>query len=843
MEDFQVYSENSRTSCILDGSIDYLIGGLLAFMPLAFGGVKDWGKEMIIALSGLITILFLLKLIIYRNSRIFRSWAYIPAGIFILLIIFQLMRLPTGLINIISPNTADLKTKLLGDSEFAYLLRSMTISFYPNGTKHDLRIILAIAGVFVVVFNSFRDISRIKRILKAIVLIGGLAALIALLQDIFGNGKIYWLVEVRKVSANSGPFVNHSHFGQFMNLSIGAALALLLTKLVEDFSDRKKTIPAVFEYFSSGSSKTVWVVSAIISLGIATVFLCLSRGGIASMLISAILTTVIISFHRSVRGHGWIMAFIGLGAFCCVLYTSFDAVYERLSTFRNLTCYENRLQVIKDMTAGFRQFPVFGTGLGTHSFVYPMYDSSDISALATHAENEYAQVLEETGLAGLGALIIFGIIILSAYIKNIRSKNLPVRTMTYGLGFGLFAILFHSISDFGQHIPANAFLTAVFCAILLALSQKEYENKMGVANRGRRGSIILRTAALSAAMAIWVWTLSGADNARLAEANWKKVSGMERNFAKLNRGVTSDEYQKLISFASQAVHYQPENIRYRYWLNVYRLRSIQPEKDNAGNYTIPDESIPTIYEIADGLDKARFLCPTFGPAYSVIGQIQKYVLEDEKGTKNIEKSLFLAPCDPMIHLACGLDDALEGRTEQAIERFKRAVLLEGGLFKNVVFACTEKINRPELAIAVAGDQIDRVSYLIEVLSNKPEYEDLIRQSRERLTKLLEKECSGNDAMPSSLVRLAEIYSKENNEKAIELYRRALGLDYAQVSWHMNLAELLSDNGQTEDAIHEAKVCLKLHPKLKAAEKLIADLSVRKNFRNGSSPAQNDQATQ
>ena len=40
-----------------------------------------------------------------------------------------------------------------------------------------------------------------------------------------------------------------------------------------------------------------------------------------------------------------------------------------------------------------------------------------------------------------------------------------------GMGYGLVAILVHSLTDFGQHIPANACLTALYGALLLNLAQ------------------------------------------------------------------------------------------------------------------------------------------------------------------------------------------------------------------------------------------------------------------------------------------------------------------------------------------------------------------------------------
>jgi len=66
---------------------------------------------------------------------------------------------------------------------------------------------------------------------------------------------------------------------------------------------------------------------------------------------------------------------------------------------------------------------------------------------------------------------------------------------------------------------------------------------------------------------------------------------------------------------------------------------------------------------------------------------------------------------------------------------------------------------------------------------------------------------------------------QNAEKAIECYRKALAMDYGQVQWRLSLAQLLSEEGRIVEAIHEAKICLRLSPGLREAERLIERLSV------------------
>lgn len=840
MREYQAALDNTGVSLSrFDTAIEWLLVSLLAFMPLAFGVVHAWSEEVVIALSGAIVVCFSLKLLCHRRQGMIWTWAYVPVGLFLLVAILQLISLPAGLLSIISPNTAILKTELLGDLPNAdRLLKSMTLSFYPNATKHDLRLVLLVAAVFVVVLNIYRRPDQIKRLLMAIALIGGIIALITLAQNLFGNGKIYWFVSSRHCEGYSGPFVNHSNYGQFMNLSLGATLGLVMVKLHEGFSGRKITPPVVFEYLSSGSSKPLWLLVAVMGVGAATVFVSLTRGGMVSMLIAATFTTLVLTSRRSLRSHSWIMVVTAIITFTCILYIGFDAVYERLSTLRNFhEAGGSRLQILKDIAIAWTKFPMLGTGLGTHAVVYPMFDSSTITALAAHAENEYAQVLEETGLLGLGLLIIFGIIVWSNYVKNIRNVNLPIRSAAYGLGFGILAILIHSLSDFGQHLPANAFLSAIFCALLLALArQGKFEripntqfriSDFKFYNRHSKFPVsLLRIAVLVCVSGISVWALIGANNFRIAEAHWEEVRGIEKTLVDKNWKGTEAEYASLISHAAKASAYQPENIKYRHWLNVYRWHSISQTTDsNTGGAIISEDSMPTVHDIVAEFHKARILCPTYGPTYSIVGQIEKFILNDDSGAERIKKGFRLAPCDPVACFVAGQLDVSEGRSEECIEKFKRAAQLDEGLFKDVVDIYINHLSRPNLAISIAGNDIYWLSHVANVLEDM-QYNDLAEQTRLKVKDLLEAKCSQPDAPSWAFVHLGDIYEKQQaNEAAIEYYRQALALDYGRVYWRLDLAKLLAKTEQVPEAIHEARICLRLRPQLKAAEKLIADLSV------------------
>ena len=727
-------------SLLFDKVIEWLIVSLLAFMPFAFGAVEAWSEEIFIALAAAICICFLLKLVFQKDAGLVWSRAYIPVILFILIIIFQLISLPTTILNVLSPNTVAIKKELLGDlSNSNELLHSMTLSFYPHATKHDLRLVLAVAGVFFVIVNVYNRAEQIKRLLAAIAIIGGTVAMLALAQNLFGNGKIYWLVPTGNAEVYSGTFINHSHYGQFMNLSIGAALGLGIVKANEIFRAKKITLSFVLEYLNWPAAKVIWLLSAMIVIGAATVFISLTRGGIVSMLVAASFTTLVLSSRRSLKGGGWIMTVMALGAFICVLYVGFDAVYDRLATLRELHEYKGRWQILKDLSVSFRRFPVLGTGLGTHEVVYPMFDRSTMPSLAAYAENEYAQAAEETGLIGLAALVSFAVIVWISYVRNIRSASVPIRSAAYGLGFGLVAIMLHSISDFGQHLPANAMLSAVFCALLLALARRQRtEDRRQTTEDRRQKSNGLRFAALVCVSGISIWALLGANSARVAEAHWKKAVAVEHKLAEQNWQGTKNEYGDLISHAAAAADFEPENIKYKHWLNVYQWHYISRMTDpNTGEVIMAPQALEFAKRIVHELHQARTLCPTFGAIYCVLGQLEKFILDDPSGVEHIRKGFQLAPCDPTACLVAGFLDATEGKIEDSYKKLEKAVLLDGRFFRNVADVYINHVNRPDLAMAIAGDSTERLSYIANVLADYEEYQDIAEKIQVKMKDLLE----------------------------------------------------------------------------------------------------------
>jgi O-antigen ligase/tetratricopeptide (TPR) repeat protein len=814
-----------------DRVIEVILVGLLAFMPFAFGAVEAWSEEIVIVLAAGLSICFCAKVLVRGRRAVAWMWAFLPIGLFLAAGVIQLIPLPIAFVRLFSPGTVPQKMELLNDLLATGLQPTkITISFYPYATRHDLRLVLAVSSVFVVVLSVFRRPRQITRLLLAVTVIGAGVALVALAQDILGNDKIYWCIASPHRTAHSGPFVNHSHYAQFMNLSMGAALALGCVTLHETFRHQRLTPAAVAEYLGSDEGRRIWGLAAMIALGTATIFASLSRGGMVSLMIAGAFTVLVLTATRALRGTGWVMALLALGAFLCVLYLGFDAVYERLGTLRDINRAEGgRWQIVKDVAVAWTKFPVVGAGLGTHEVVYPMFDRSTASAIASHAENEYAQAAEETGLIGLAALVAFAVFVGRSYAQAIRKARVPIHSAAYGLGFGLIAILVHSLSDFGQHLPANAVLSAVFCALMIRLPRVGLDTQC-LADRASDVPTRMRiyeSAALVVVCVISGWAVLGADGARRGAAHWTRALAAERDLAARQWQGSDAEYKELLEYASKARECQMENVNYGHWLNTYRWHAISRVTDpNTGTLFQSPEIADWIERITVDLKQTLVSCPTFGPAWCVLGQLERLLPgREEEAVRHVTRGYRLAPCHPTVCFVAGLFHMDRGDQEAAFADWDRAVKLDDSLFPEVAARFITASAQPDLALRIAGDRIDRlavVAGLLETSSGKESAGGIWSE----VVRLLEQKCREPDAPAPAFARLASVCRKDGRiAEAIEYYRQALVLDYGEVDWRLNLALLLAESGDVREAIREARVCLRFRPEYAAAKRLIARLSL------------------
>jgi tetratricopeptide (TPR) repeat protein len=454
-----------------------------------------------------------------------------------------------------------------------------------------------------------------------------------------------------------------------------------------------------------------------------------------------------------------------------------------------------------------------------------MFQTITFNVLFTYAENEYAQVLEEVGITGFIILAVFCFFVCRSYYHNIHNKNSHINFAAYGLGFGLLAIIIHSLSDFGQHLPSNAFLSVIFCGLLISIANKPQQQigSVTINKNYRLFALIL----LFLTCGIFVWSFIGVNNARKAESNWSKAVEIEDGLIKKDWNGTDDEFKDLIAYVGRASECEPLNVKYVYWYNVYRWYSIikTTEPDPIDGSIIGEDSLDFTKDIVDGLNRAILLCPTYGPAYSLSGRIEMYIFGDEKGSDKIRLGYQLAPCDAIACIEAGRLNVIEGNLEESYGKFNKAVTIDPGLFKDVVDIYIYYLSRPDLAIEAAGEDFQRLQHVKSVL-DEMQYNDLVEQICYKQQMILEKLCSLPSAGAGDYEYLADIYRIQGDyEKAIHYYRQVLNVDYGRVRCRYELAKLLSETKQVTEAMRQARICIRLRPHHDPAKELIKELSV------------------
>lgn len=817
----------------LDVVVEWLMIALLAFMPLAFGAVEAWSEEVVIAVACAMAVCLGLKLIVRRSARLAWSWAYVPVGLFLLLAVGQLLPLPAGWVAAVSPNTAATKAELLGDLPAADdVLKRLTLTFYPLATRHDLRLVLALTAVFVVALNVYRRPGQIKRLLGAVAIIGGCLAVLSLAQVLSGTDRIFWRVPSGFQVARSGTFIHHAHYGQFMNLSMGAAVGLLAVKFHERAGARAWTLPRILRFLREPEGWPLWGLVVMIVLGAASVFLALTRGGVLSMLVAGTVTALVVASRSALKGRGWVLLLLSLAVLIGTLYVAFDGLYGRLATRGALGRYQDRWQILRGLSLAVTRFPVVGTGLGTHEVVYPMFDRATVPALAAHAENEYAQVAEETGVAGLALVLAFTGIVGWNYVRCVRGVDVPIRSAALGLGFGLMAILIQSLSDFGQHVPANAALTAAFSGLLVRMGRMGGTRSRADDRREAWSPLARRAigaAAVLSVLAVGTWALAGVDRARRGEACWEETLKAEDCLRDGQWPGTNADYAVLLTRAMAAVDCEPDNVLYRHWLNVYRWLSISRVRDpESGAPVMTPRAIGFVERIVGEFQETRALCPTFGATYCVLGQLEAFVLGRPAGAGHIRRGRALAPYDATACYVAGLLDAREGKIDDSLRNCERALRLDGRLMGQVVDAYARQLKRPDLAVAIAKRDPQWLLRVAGMLSEKPETRPFAVQAKAEAVALLKERCRQPDPPAWALASVGDsFYENADYLAAIEYFRRALALEYGQVDWRLNLANSLARTGQIDEAIHESRICLRLRPRLAAAEYLLTDLKAHR----------------
>lgn len=816
-----------------DALAQRLLVGLLAFMPLAFGAVEAWSELVVwFVCLGLVFCLAARALKWKTTGGLRWTPALIPLSVFVLLGLLQALPVPFSLIEWLSPHAAGLYQTLRQD-----ILGSFTLSLYARSTWHDLCIVIAASVIFLTVINVFRRSDQVRRLLLSVAIIGAALAILALLQSLFGNGHIYW-IGPKESQPNSGTFACHNHFSQHMNLSVMAMLGYAMMSMRQTLGRQWLQRDSIASWFREPEHRLARWLLVMAVVGLITIAMSLSRMGIVSSVVAIIALTLMLTLGKGLQ-RSLVPLLVGLVAVSAVILIGFEAMYERMATLNNLdAAYGNRWTVVTDLVPAFGHFLAIGSGLGSFSAVYPLYDTGTVTQFASHAENEYAQLLVEMGVVGTAAFLWFVGFLILCTLRAVRRTADPVVIAAPALAAGLLAVAIHSWTDFGQHLPAIAGLSAVFCGLLVVLGQRTGAGRRTKAEQSASPvAAATRVAARPGGprLAAGLVGLLGMLLILNIPAAWWRVFAEEHDAAARASAAQLEKtawktpdaqaYARLLKQGEAAVSFDPGNALYRYRLAVYRWRCVVRGRTRADiGEAAPPEFRDVAEQVVTEMIVASSMCPTMGALHCWRGQMEWWVLGREEGRDRVENGIRTARSDPIAWCAAGQLAAAEGKFDLALERYRRAVELRGGMLSQAAQVLAKEGRRPDLLLALAGDDPQRLNSVADTLRQYG-FTAEAAQAQGQCILIYRARVNEGTTPAWAIAMLAAASSQEGrHEEAAALYRQALAREYARLPWRLACVRELLEAGQIDEALRELQISQRLQPDSKEVEALGAVVS-------------------
>ncbi len=360
---------------------------------------------------------------------------------------------------------------------FAVYTLSGLLGVYPGAAVPAL----AHAALAYVVFRAAAQ-GEPESQARALVAVAAVAAAIGIAGSLFQGGP------ARAVAA--WPLVNHDHLATVC--AIALPLAIVRAK-------------AGLDLFLAGV------------IGVALAF-TLSRAGIASALVPAVVALALVARRRAVP------ALAAIAAAAVLLAITTGPLVAKLEAGRVAVSFAERLSLWRAAWNAFLARPVLGWGAGGFANVFPQWRTPEVPYRVDHAHQEPLEIAVEAGVLGIAA---FGVFLFLAARVAIRKDSLA-----RAAALGALAALLHGFADFPTRIPAVAVIAAW---------------ALGIALSGPREKAVPRLALL-APLAIAVLACFHAAGAMLAPsglatrlAPWNAGLWREAGDAARDRGLATGE--------------------------------------------------------------------------------------------------------------------------------------------------------------------------------------------------------------------------------------------------------------------------------------------------------------
>jgi hypothetical protein len=395
-----------------------------------------------------------------------RSW-FAVFGALILAIGLQILPLPYAWFTRLSPAS----DQLLADYDPAYGVRTPAwhaLSIAPLSTLT----VLGLLGAFTLLLiglSAAMSRVRLHALAGALAMMGTGLAVFGVVQLAFAVANkpvVYGFLKAPQGALPFGPFINKNHAAGWLLMALPVVFGYVCAMVQASWRERGRRLGPWLQWTTRPEAGWPALMS-FCALAMATsIVLTKSRSGIAALAI-VLLVLGIFVVRNANRRLGRLLAVAAIAGFLVltIAWAGSDATASHFAqASRDLP---GRLEAWRDTLRIIRNFPWFGTGLGTFWIAMLVYQTGLRDQIFFQAHNDYLQLAAEGGLL---VCVPAAVAAVRLAVSAARRFADPEDLMTYwiraGAVAGIVGIAAQSLVEFSLQTPGN---TALF-VVLLALA-------------------------------------------------------------------------------------------------------------------------------------------------------------------------------------------------------------------------------------------------------------------------------------------------------------------------------------------------------------------------------------
>lgn len=861
-----------RSLLIIDAGL--LLGAFA--VPFAFGGRHSIGEFLLVCSAVVCVTGWILHQLTSEESDWVRTRVEPLLLAVLALGLIQIVPLPHSIVSTLSPAMGDVlplrSAAAVEDGVFRtpWSHLSMSVSESAPG----LAIGVAYVLIFLVTVQRIRAVDDAARVLKFVALSGIAMTFFAFVQFFFSNGLYFWFIDLPQGVADDrlkGAFLNKNHFAQFAALAVGPLVWWLG---VHTGPRNRSHFSGDHRKRSQSSSRLLPTVLLAAALGavVTAVLISRARGAFVALSIASTMLVVML-FSKSLINRKQFAAAAAAAAMAILLvgivgHRELARVTERLHDWDS----NGRIDVWQANLDVFSEFPLAGTGVGSHVYIHQRHLDQPYSvAQYTHAESSYLQIASETGVPGLILMTACLAVAFFWCVRGVRiSQNRTVTLALCGVTCSLLVSCIQSVADFVWYIPGCMIplVLQLACACRLYQLEADKQGTLG-ANRVWHLPRFGVAAATLALLPLTVWMLCEWTPRLLAEPSWsnyRKVVLADYTGKDIANNVTGNSesetatLQQIMRDLRNAAEKNPNDARIQTRLAVQYGRVfhlLQAESDNAlplsqirdaaktGGFETHQEMLEWLSRAFGDNIKYAFAAkkharraidinPLDGRAWLAYSELA--FLDDAPAgydRKCIDQSLRLVPNDASVLYAAGREARVDGDVEKWVEHWKKAFHRDETVQKQIIRQMAEWTELPvEIIVKAFEPDIDALDRTVEILGGLGQEQNQRKALEVLAARLIERaETSGNTDRATDWRKAAVAFHRLDKVEQVEsCFENAAEAAPTNFRVHFDYGSWLLTQGRPAAATEHLQWCQRMSPHDAQVQKAMGALkrAVRQN---------------